>query len=378
MASVAEPALVSDRELRILLLHNRDFDAAPPVGTENTIEDLVRLSRADVLNAAQSIAKALAAHGHFVEVHGVDRQDLGPLLDQMQRDPPDLVFNMVESLAGEDRHAALMSALLDLARVPYTGSPELTLALCCDKFRTKQILRAASVATPVGALLPAQPRPRAEDLAAIEGIGYPLFLKLAELDGSVGVTNSSLVRNDEEFLIQLEYLRERFKEAVLAERFIDGREIYVSMIGNQPTRLLPMQELDFSRMPSDLPHIVNENAKWNAGSREYQSVQSIGAGPMPAAVQKRVLEAAARSFALLGVRDYGRCDMRLANDGTPYVIDVNPNCDLTDDAGFARAGRLAGLSYDRLIEQIAIAAYQRKLHAQAQRTGDAGNDHYSQ
>jgi D-alanine-D-alanine ligase len=376
MASAAESELVKNRELRILLLHNRDFDSEPPAGVENTIDDLVRLSRADVLNAAQSIARALAAHGHFVEVHGIDRPDLGGLLDQLHRDPPDLVFNLIESLAGEDRHAALVSALLDLCKVPYTGSAELALALCCDKYRTKQILRAASVATPPGALLPAQSRSRADDLAAVAAIGYPLFLKLAELDGSVGVTNASLVRSDEEFLAQLDYLRNRFHEAVLAERFIDGREIYVSMIGNQPPRLLPMQELDFSRMPSDLPHIVNENAKWNAGSREYQAVQSVGAGPMPAAVHARVLDTAARSFAMLGVRDYGRCDMRLSSDGTPYVIDVNPNCDLTDDAGFARAGRLAGLSYDRLIEQIALAAYQRSPHVQ--RTGDDGHDDHSQ
>lgn len=369
MAS-AELELVSDRELRILVLHNRDFDTETPAGTENTAEEVERLSRADVLNAAQGIARALAAHGHFVEVQGIDRDDIRDLLDQLNRDRPDLVFNLVESLAGDDRNEIVLPSLLDLMGIPYTGTATTALGLCRDKFRTKQLLRAAQVSTPLAALLPPMSRSRADDLALVESIGYPLFLKVGELDGSVGITNTSLVRSDEEFIAQLSYLRNRFKQSVLAERFVDGRELYVSMLGNSPPRLLPMQEIDFSRLPSDLPRIVNENAKWNAGSREYQAIESMGAGPMPQAVQTRVLETAARTFAVMGIRDYGRCDMRLGSDGTPYVIDVNPNCDLTDDAGFSRAARIAGLSYDRLIEQIALAAHQRNTHVHAQRSDD--------
>jgi D-alanine-D-alanine ligase len=359
------------RELRILVLHNRDFDSEPAPGTAQTAADLERVARADVLNAAQHITRALAAHGHFVEVQGIDIEDLGDLMNQLRRDRPDLVFNLCESLGGDDHHEVVVPTLLDVLGIPYTGSGPFSMALCRDKFRAKQLLRAASIPTPLAAKLPAQKRPRAEDLAAVDSIGYPLFLKLGEADGSVGISSASIVRSDEEFLHQLDALRKQYQQTVLAERFVDGRELYVSMIGNAPQRLLPLQEIDFSRLPKDLPQIVSENAKWNPGTPEYEAISSMAVGPLPKAVQARVLEVAQKSFALLDVWDYGRCDMRLSDDGTPYVIEMNPNCDLCDGAGFSRAAALAGLSYDQVIAEIASVAHQRNANVRRKRQ-DAG------
>jgi len=365
----AAPESDNARELRILVLHNRDFVSEPGSGGDDSPRDMEMVSRADVVNAAQSVARALAARGHFVEVQGIDRDDLEGLLAQLRHDRPDLVFNLCESLGGDDRHEPFLPALLELLSIPYSGSGPICLGLCKYKYLTKQILRAASIPTPLATLLPAAPRGNAADLAAVEGIGYPLFLKLAEIDGSVGISGASIVNNDEEFILQLGRLRARYRQPVLAEHFVAGRELYISLLGNSPPRLLPLQEIDFSRLPSGLPQIVSENAKWAPESIEFRGTPSVEAAPLPAAVQARALEAAARTFAALDIRDYGRCDIRLSEDGTPYVIDVNPNCDLSDGAGYSRAAALGGLSYDRLIEEIALAALQRNAHVYAQRPG---------
>lgn len=346
-------------ERRILVLHNRDFQ--PGDGAD----DLDSISRADVESSARDVARALCSRGHFVEVKGVDRDDIGELMQQLRQDPPDLVFNLVESLAADARHEILVPGLLDLLGVPYTGSSPLTLGICSRKQHASQILRAAGLSTPEAVLLPATPQPRAADLRAVEPLEYPLFVKLAQEDASLGITAASIVYNDNELIRQVEALRDKYHQPLLIEKFIAGRELHIGLLGGEPARLLPVQELDFSELPPGLPHIITYDSKWNRSSVEYRT-RTERAAPMTSSVLGRVEQLAYKSFQTLEVSDYGRCDIRLSKDGTPYVIDVNPNCDLADGAGYARAGLLGGLSYELLIEQIAISALLRKAHARVQ------------
>ncbi len=346
------------RELRVLVLHNRDFVQAVADETDSSLSPDTR-SRVDVANAARSVARSLAARGHFAEVQGIDRDEIPDLLQRLRQDPPDLVFNLVESLLNDDCQGAAIPTLLDLYAIPYTGIGPFAYQAMLRKHITGQLLRAGAVLTPPSALLSAQPRSRAEDLAPLTPMGFPLILKLDDTSGSIGISNQSIVHSESELFVQLDYLRETYRRSILAERFIAGREIYVSMLGNAPPEILPLQEVDFSRLPGELPHIVNENAKWVAGTSEYEAISSVAIGPLHPTVRSRIEEAGRRAFAVLGARDYARCDIRLSEDGRPYVIDVNGNCDLSEDAGYARAAYLAGLSYEQLIERIAFAALQR-------------------
>ena len=305
------------KELRILVLHNRDFATSPQDDAADIPLD--ELSRADVANAARSIARALAARGHFAEAQGIDRDDVADLMQRLRHDPPDLVFNIVESMGGDDRHGAVIPTLLDLLEIPYTGAGPMCQNVVLRKHFTSQVLRAAGIPTPPSVLLPSKTQARSDDLAATGTIGYPLFLKLEETDGSVGVSNSSLVQTDEELVRQVAYLRDRYSQPILAERFIAGREVYVSMLGNSPARLLPMQEIDFSKLPRTFPHIVNENAKWKAGTPEYAAISSVVARPLPSPVRERIEQVVRRTFEILEVRDYGRCDIRLAEIGRAHV-----------------------------------------------------------
>lgn len=370
------PPLISglQRELRVLVLHNQDFASPsgfpPAAPSDGHLDDV---SRADVANAAHDVARALAARGHFAEILGIDRPDLSLVMERLQTDPPDLVFNLVESLLSDDRHNVLLPALLDLYEVPYTGPGPLALRLTLHKYPTSLLLRGAGIPTPACALLPGSSlgRSRADDLAAIESLAYPLFLKLAETDGSIGISESSIIHTDEQFIRQLDFLRHRYHQPILAESYIAGREIYVSVLGNLPPRLFPLQEMDFSTLPEHIPPIISERSKWDASSTEYRRLSSVRALPISSAVQLRIEEVARKSFEILDLADYGRIDLRVTEDGTPHVIDLNPNCDLSEGAGFSRAGLLAGLPYDQLIEQIAFSTLQRTAHAKSLRSRTA-------
>lgn len=361
------PAL---HELRILVLHNRDFASSADDGPARRPamapgdEGRGETAGADVVNAAQHVARALCARGHFVEVQGVDQQDVAALLGRLSEDPPDLVFNLCESLGGDARNEIVLPSLLDMLHIPYTGTGPLGLGLALHKDRAKEILRGAGVPTPPGVTLPEAGR-RAADLRQLRaaGLAYPLMLKPAHEDASVGISAASVVRSDDELCAQLAALRAQHAQPVLCERFIDGRELYVSFIGNDPPRALPMTEIDFSGLPAGEPRVLGYEAKWSPGSALYEGTRSGPAAPLPREVEARVVAAALGAAAALRLRDYGRCDLRLDGDGEPYVIDVNPNCDLSDGAGFSLAARQGGLAYDALIERIAAAALTRSDHA---------------
>lgn len=357
------PARIS--ELRILVLHNRDFDTDQ--GASAADPDFV--SRADVVNAARDVARALVSRGHFVEVRGVDAGDIGELLRRLQADPPDLVFNLCESLAGEARNEVVVPTLLDLLQIPYTGTGALGLGLALRKDQAKRVLQSVGVPTPAGIVLGADDRELEEELRQLGqlGLGYPLMVKPAWEDASVGIAAASVVADEAALRQQVARLRQLHPQPLLVEQYIAGRELYVSLLGNRPPRVLPMHEIDFSLMPGGQPHIVCYEAKWNPAAPEYAGTRPRRAGAVPPALQERIEKAARAAFAALGLADYGRCDVRLSERGVPHVIDVNPNCDLSDGAGFSLAARFSGLDYDELVEYIAACALERNRHAHSEK-----------
>jgi D-alanine-D-alanine ligase len=220
------------------------------------------------------------------------------------------------------------------------------------------------VPTPAWVTLPEAGR-RAADLRLVRaaGLAYPLMLKPAREDASVGISAASVVEDDEALCAQLAVLRAQHRQPMLCEEYVPGRELYVSLLGNDPAQALPLTEIDFSHLPKGQPRIVCYDAKWTPGTAAYAGTRSGPAGPLSPEVTGRIVAAAQAAAAALGLRDYGRCDVRLGEDGTPYVIDVNPNCDLSDGAGFSLAARQGGLPYDALVERIAAAALHRSEHA---------------
>jgi D-alanine-D-alanine ligase len=335
---------------RVLVVHNRDF--------EHSQQDPENGSRADIGGTANDVVSALARAGLVVESLGVD-EDLMGAMSAIGAFAPDVVFNLCESLSGDARFEPLLPMLLERAGLAYTGSPPLTLGLALHKHKAKAVLRAAGVPVPEAVCL------STPDVTSV-ALPFPLIVKPSREDASVGITSKSVVHDRVELGRQVAAVIARYRQPALVEQYIEGREIYVSMLGRRDgsVDLLPLHEIDFSEMPAGQPRIVSYAAKWEETSPEYRGTKPVRCAPLPQAVESQIASVARTAFAAMELRDYGRLDVRLANDGTPYAIDVNPNCDLSEaSGGFARAGRAAGLGYDELVRRIVDLAFGRRTHA---------------
>ncbi|MBS1122849.1 MAG: D-alanine--D-alanine ligase [Deltaproteobacteria bacterium] len=337
-----------DRPQRIIVLYNTDYDAeltGPGIDVSS-----VEIS-------AREITAALQEAGYRTELIGMKGLDVFDVLSGLRASKPDLVFNLCESMAGDSRNEPTFVGLLDLFGIPYTGADLLSLASCLFKHRTKDILNGRGIATP--------PHRMMRDVAALddpelETLDYPWFLKLEHEDASVGITEANFVRSPSELRARARDMMREFEQPVLAERYVEGREINVTLIGNGDTlQVLPLHEIDFAAMPADRPHIVSYAAKWEEDHVDFVGTKPVPLRDAPPAMVAAVEQIARAAWEALGLRDYGRIDLRVDKAGHAWVIDINPNCDISPDAGVARSAKVAGIPYTQLVDNIAQAAWRR-------------------
>ena len=336
----------------VLVLYNSDYDFQYGVQPGDNAPD-----RSEVARSAHDVTKAINDFGITATVQPVHGHDLDSCVTAVRKTQPDLVFNLTESLAQDSRNEIVFPAILDMLGIAYTGSPALSLGLCLHKPKAKDILRSRGVPTPASCTIE---RPR--DVAGVD-LPFPLFVKLAREDASVGIRNDNVVHDKRSLVRRVKALLEEFQQPVLIERYIEGREVYVTLLGNERPQVLPFHEIDFSQMPPNLPRIVSYAAKWDESSEEYKGTTPVPAKQMGRPLRGMLERAAVAAFRALEMRDYGRVDFRVSEDGIPYVIDVNPNCDISPGAGVARAAKAAGLTYPQLIGRICEIAWERHLHA---------------
>jgi D-alanine-D-alanine ligase len=335
---------------RIAVIYNRDFEGAEA--------DPENRAREDIKNVAVDVMRALGARGH--EVHGLGvGDDVHGAIAALRSAAPAVVFNLCESLQGDNRFEALVPLLMELEGFAYTGSGPLALTLALHKHKTKEVLRARGVPTPRGLLVDSA------DISRLD-LRYPLMVKPACEDASVGICGASVVRDAAGLEGRVRHVLAHYQQPALVEEFIEGREINASVLQqlHGAPEVLPLFEIDFSQMPSDRPKIVSFEGKWIEDSPEFRGTRPVRCQGLAPALEARVVETALAAFAALELRDYGRVDIRLSVDGVPYVIDVNPNCDLSDSGGgFARAARAAGLGYDDLVVRLLSLALGRRKDA---------------
>ncbi|MBK9070195.1 MAG: D-alanine--D-alanine ligase [Myxococcales bacterium] len=335
--------------LPVAVLHNTDYDA----------ELTAAVDVSAVLVAAEAVAAGLRHAGFSPRLVGVQGADLFEVVQALQGAGAAIVFNLCESLAGDARNEVAMTAVLDLFGQRYTGSDALALGSCLHKDRCKAILRGHGVATPPGACLATE-----GDLALVEDYSRPWFLKLAHEDASVGIDTSNVVHTAAALRARVLALWDGYRQPVIAEHFIAGREVNVTILGaGASARVLPLHEIDFSKMPAGRPNIVSYAAKWDESHEEYGGTTPVPLQGVSAATRDAIERTALAAYRALGLRDYGRVDLRLDDGQVPWVIDVNPNCDISPDAGVARAALAGGLDYPALLKHIvesAIARYEAR------------------
>ena len=351
--------------IRVTVVHNADFSAdaldgapseivgdddEPPSPTDN----LSLLARADVADVARAVTRALGSDpGIRVRCVGVRR--VSDVVRLVRESRPSVVFNLVESLGGRADFEPAVAAVLERLGVPYTGNDARALRTCLGKGACSRALVQAGVPVPqtweVDGRLPAN-------------LLFPLIVKPAREDGSTGIHAGSVVHDRQAALGVVAGLRKLVNGPVLLQRYIDGREINVSMIGPAPMRVLPMSEIDFAKLPLELPKIVGYAAKWHEGSPEWGGTNVVDA-LLPRSVAGRIEHVARQAALALGLRDYARVDLRVDGAGIPWVIDVNPNCDLAPEAGFMRAVGRAGFTYPQFVRSLVDGAVRRRLSVPA-------------
>jgi D-alanine-D-alanine ligase len=327
--------------VKVTLLHSKDA-LEPPVDP-----------------VLEQLESALVANGHTVRRLAVD-DAVQPLINELTKEEPDLVFNLAESFRGKSALESNVAALLNLLDLRYTGSSPAGLILAGDKTLTKKVLSFHSI---LSAKFATMFRGQSDWVGDIK---FPLLVKPPQEDASLGITQKSIVNDVKELLDVLSSIQQEYQSPVLVEEFIDGREFYVGVLGNSKVEALPIIELDFSKFPKDLPKIASWEAKWgDAGDEkgaQFEGTESIFPTDLTEELTKRIQQVAIDSFQALRLRDYARIDLRVTAKEEVYVIEANPNCYLEAKSEFARAAQKHGLEYPQLIARIvdlASARYSR-------------------
>lgn len=280
------------------------------------------------------------------------------LRELLAREKCDAAFNLCESLRGDPRYEIPVPVILETFHIPYTGNTPLGLRVALDKANAQGTLASKGVSVPGGHLVG-----NLDDIAKLEG-PLPAIVKPSREDGSIGIAAGSVVHSTGALKRRARYVVEKMRQPAIIEAYIEGREFNVSLLGDAEPVCLPIAEIDFSNMPADEPRIVSYRAKWHNKSSEYKGTMPMF-GLTDEVLARRIRRAALDAFRALGLRDYARVDIRVDANNRAYVIDVNPNCDLAPDAGFAKAARAKDLDYTALIHTLIGFALTRGRHAPA-------------
>lgn len=303
------------------------------------------------------VRDALKAKGHTPTVVGV-HGDLRKLIGGIEKSRPDLVFNLVEMFGDDVTGDINVSAVLNILGVPYTGCGPAEAVLAQDKALAKKILAFEKIAYPQFAVFS-----KDADIETGGHLRMPLFVKPLRMDASIGIDEKSLVHDSRELMRRVLTIHDKVGDSALAEEYIEGRELYVGVLGNMQPEALPPVEVDFSGMPEGKAHILDSKAKWDESSDVYKGTRSVMA-KIPDELRARLQKVSVDAYRALRVRDYGRVDLRLTDAGDIYVIEVNASCYLEKGSEFAMAAKAAGYSYEELVEKIVQLAMERAKKAE--------------
>lgn len=352
------------REMAILIIHNNDFpsvngesavdgsseseeppscSASPEAGFDESY--LGVLARASIVGVAKAVKESLNELG-FLNVDVAPVNCLDEISNKLKSKKYDLVFNLCESLDGDSHMEIAIAKLLESFNIPFTGNSSHTLKIALSKFDCAKVLNDNGVSIPDTFV--------ASSLRELDGFRFSkhaYIVKPNDQDGSTGINSSSVVHNKGELVKQVDILLHQYHSSALIQEYIAGREINVAILGGRSNEIINCTEIDFSGLDEKLPKILSYSAKWHTDSEEYKKTVSV-CPEISSELRKRLYQETKKVMRAMKFSGYGRVDFRVNHVGEPYVIDVNPNCDLDPVAGLANAARYSGMTYTNLVGNI--------------------------
>ncbi|UCF77822.1 MAG: ATP-grasp domain-containing protein [Candidatus Eiseniibacteriota bacterium] len=279
--------------------------------------------------------------------------DIAVVVNTLTQNRPDIVFNLTEQFAGDRRLDKNVAGVLEMLNIPFTGTSANGLMLCRDKLLCKQLLSLHKIRVPGFVSLPVGKKARIP-----KAIRYPMVIKPAFEDGSEGISNASVVANESALRERAEFVHERWQQAAIAEEYIEGRELYVAILGNKRLTVFPIRECSLASGSDSGPQLATYRVKWNKEYREKHNIEFGFAKLSPETVEA-ISRTCKKVYRVLQIHDYGRVDLRLTPDGKLVVLEANPNPDLAYGEEIAEAAAKGGVDYETLIARILKLALRR-------------------
>jgi D-alanine-D-alanine ligase len=283
--------------------------------------------------------------GHEVLPLGV-YSDLRIIRDTVSEFKPHIVFNLLEEFDGESVFDQNVVSYLELLRVPYTGCNPRGLILARDKSLTKKILTYHRIKTPKFCVFP-----KNKKVTRPKHLEFPLIVKCLSEDASLGISQASVVNNDEKLAERVEYINKKLGVDAIVEQFIEGREFYLGILGNYRMKNFPTWELRFDKIEKPEKEFYTRSAKWNNKYRSRKGINSKRAD-LDKDLEKKVIDTCKRTYKALGLNGYARIDLRIDDKGEIYIIEANPNPDISLDDDFAASAKYANIPYQKLLDRI--------------------------
>ncbi|MBC7754389.1 MAG: ATP-grasp domain-containing protein [Moraxellaceae bacterium] len=295
----------------------------------------------------RDVRNSLIKQGHEVIPLGI-HDDIDPFLKIVKEQKPDLVFNMSEAFSGKRDFEPNLTALMELVGVPFTGAGPMSLQLCKDKGLTKSILGYHEISTPQF-LVAKKSRPF--PLSALRKFPFPAFIKPLQLESSEGIAQTSYAATEKEALARVKFIHDKLGVDAIVEEFIDGREVYVSILGNEKLSVFPPRELFFKQVPENEPKFATYKSKWDHAYRKKWGIDSGWVDVLPEATEKKLNDVCKKIYRLLNIQGFGRIDLRLRGEEI-YFIEANPNPSIAKKEDYALSAHKGGVDYDELIAKI--------------------------
>jgi D-alanine-D-alanine ligase len=327
------------RKLKVLAL----FDSIGPTTIDH---DLTEALKTDDRKTERDVLNALAQLGYETE-YLVIFDDLDLIQQKIQIFQPDVIFNLADQFKNNRSFDQNIVSFLATRETPFTGCGSTGLTLCKHKAISKKILGYHRIHTPEFVTIA-----RGKRIARPKRLKFPIVVKPLKEEASLGISQASFVETDEQFNQRVQFIHESWNNDVIAEEYIDGRELYVGVLGNHRLETYPIRELVFREVPPDEPKMATYKAKWDEEYRKRWGLENQFATGLEDPVIAAIQNTCKRIYHLLTIDGYARIDLRLTRENKVYFIEANPNPILAEDEDFAQSAVKAGLTYSQLIDRI--------------------------